>query len=150
MWVIPSRQTAKNAKAVLSKSRTTCIPFLTKTRKLLAVMIFLSPSRKGRKGCAQQITDNVYSSFWYRRASKQASARRHQEETAFVPQACITARKTIKTADAAGIAVPAYDPYLHHTATSCKDNTCNTLIINMLLHSSTVGVGFIPILLPRE
>ena len=24
-------------------------------------MIFLSPSRKGRKGCAQQITDNVYS-----------------------------------------------------------------------------------------
>jgi len=23
-------------------------------------MIFLSPSRKGRKGCAQQITDNVY------------------------------------------------------------------------------------------
>ena len=147
-------------------------------------MIFLSPSRKGRKGCAQQITDNAYSffdknkktpcsddfslakpqrtqrlraanhgqrvfhsnknnknpcrdaraapsvSFWYRRASKQASASRHQEETAFVPQACITARKTIKTADAAGIAVPAYDPYLHHTATSCKDNTCNTLIIN--------------------
>jgi hypothetical protein len=61
MWVIPSRQTAKDAKAVLSKSRTTCIPFLTKTRKLLAVMIFLSPSRKGRKVCAQQITDNVYS-----------------------------------------------------------------------------------------
>ena len=60
-WVIPSRQVAKNAKAVLSKSRTTRIPFLTKTRKLLAVMIFLSPSRKGRKGCAQQITDNVYS-----------------------------------------------------------------------------------------
>ena len=40
-------------------------------------------------------------SFWYRRASKQASARRHQKETAFVPQACITARKTRKTADAA-------------------------------------------------
>ena len=89
-------------------------------------MIFLSPSRKGRKVCAQQITDNVYPffdknkkspcgyaraspsvSFWYRRASKQASARRHQEETALVPQACITARKTRKTADAAGIATPA-------------------------------------------
>ena len=39
--------------------------------------------------------------------------------------------------------------YLHHTDTSCKNDTCNTLIINMLLHSATVGVGFIPILLPR-
>jgi len=168
-WVIPSRQAAKSAKAVLSKSRTTRIPFLTKTRKLLAVMIFLSPSRKGRKGCAQQITDNVYSfldknkktpcsddfslakpqrtqrlcaanheepvfhsnknnknpcrdaraspsvSFWYRRASKQASASRHQEETAFVPQACITARKTIKTADAAGIATPAWNILAAHS-----------------------------------
>ena len=60
-WVIPSRQAAKNAKAVLSKSRTTRIPFLTKTRKLLAVMIFLSPSRKGRKDYAQQIMKNPYS-----------------------------------------------------------------------------------------
>ena len=58
MILSPSR---KGRKAVRSKSRTTRIPFLTKTRKLLAVMIFLSPSRKGRKGCAQQITDNVYS-----------------------------------------------------------------------------------------
>ncbi|WP_288920341.1 hypothetical protein [uncultured Prevotella sp.] len=124
----------------------------------------LSPSRKGRKGCAQQITDNAYSffdknkktpcsddfslakpqrtqrlcaanheepvfhsnknnknpcrdargspsvSFWYRRASKQASARRHQKETAFVPQACITARKTIKTADAAIFPQPTQSP----------------------------------------
>ena len=59
---------------------------------------------------------------------------------------------------------------LQHTASSCKNNTCNTLIINTLLHlatvftsyknrtcntliintllhSATVGVGFIPILL---
>ena len=36
-----------------------------------------------------------------RLASKQASTCRHREETAFVPQACITAWKTEKTADAA-------------------------------------------------
>ena len=46
---------------MLSKSRTTSIPFLTKTRKLLVVMIFLSPSRKGRKDYAQQIMKNPYS-----------------------------------------------------------------------------------------
>ena len=106
--------------------------------------VFLS--NKNNKNPCRDARGSPSVSFWYRRASKQASASRHREETAFVPQACITARKTIKTADAAGIAVPAYDPYLHHTATSCKDNTCNTLIINMLLHSSAVGVGFIPIL----
>ena len=80
---------------------------------------FLSPSRKGRKGYGNYSRIKVFNSnknkknpcrdaraapsvsFWYRRVSKQASARRHQKETAFVPQACITARKTGKTADAA-------------------------------------------------
>ena len=158
MWVIPSRQTAKNAKAVLSKSRTTCIPFLTKTRKLLAVMIFLSPSRKGRKGCAQQITDNVYS---FPTKTIKILAVMQGVRPLFL-SGTVVLRSKLRPAGtrkkqpsflrlaSPGIAVPAYDPYLHHTATSCKDNTCNTLIINMLLHSSTVGVGFIPILLPRE
>ena len=34
--------------------------------------------------------------------------------------------------------------YLHHTDTSCKNDTCNTLIINMLLHSATSMGGVYP------
>ena len=51
-----------------------------------------------------------YVSSLRRLASKQASARRHQKETAFVPQACITARKTGKTADAAIFTQPTQIP----------------------------------------
>ncbi|WP_223927291.1 hypothetical protein [Prevotella lacticifex] len=101
---------------------------MTKTRKVLAVMIFLSPSRKGRKVCAQQITDNVYSfptktiktlavmqglrplflsgTVVLRSMLRQVGTRKK----AFVPQACITARKTIKTADAAIFPQPTQSP----------------------------------------
>ena len=62
----------------------------------------LVPTKTGKNPCRDaRVSPSV--SFWYRRASKQASARRHQKETAFVPQACITARKTRKTADTARI-----------------------------------------------
>ena len=60
-----------------------------------------SLSDKNQKNPCRDARTAPSVSFWYRRVSKQASARRHQKETAFVPQACITARKTGKTADAA-------------------------------------------------
>ena len=63
--------------------------------------VFLSDKNKKNPCRDARAAPSV--SFWYRRTSKQASARRHQKETAFVPQACITARKTRKTAVAAGI-----------------------------------------------
>ena len=58
-------------------------------------------SDKNRKNPCRDARAAPYVSSLCRLASKQASARRHREETAFVPQACITARKTGKTADAA-------------------------------------------------
>ena len=65
-----------------------------------------SCSDKNRKKPCRDARASPYVSSWCRRASKQASARRHREETAFVPQACITARKTEKTADAAIFSQP--------------------------------------------
>ena len=96
-------------------------------------MIFLSPSRKGRKDYAQQIMKNPYSiptktiktlavmqgvrplflsgTVVLRSKLRQVGTRKK----AFVPQACITARKTIKTADAAGIATPAWNILAAHS-----------------------------------
>ena len=63
-------------------------------------------SDKNRKNPCRDARAMPYVSSLCRRASKQASASRHREETAFVPQACITARKTGKTADAEWSAAP--------------------------------------------
>ena len=69
----------------------------------------LVPTKTGKNPCRDARTAPSVS-FWYRRVSKQASARRHQKETAFVPQACITARKTGKTANAAIFTQPTQSP----------------------------------------
>jgi hypothetical protein len=80
----------------------------------ISILIFFSPSRKEREAGKWHLysTKNGKNhcrdaravpsvSFRCRLASKQASARRNRKETAFVPQACTTAWKTEKTADAA-------------------------------------------------